>query len=149
MIGCPMLFCSAMICFGLPLLGQGLQPFALDGIVHSVGTVHRHNCARGHVEHEEDSVVVRPAPIAADDVFVAGFGLRPSVDCSCFADSPEDAALPVDEQGQIFLIECRFGHIQSRRFDFRGIDVRIFAGWHLPGCPIRSLRILATIEQRS
>src|SRR5207244_182831 len=108
-----------------PLFGQCLQPGALEGVIRTVGAVQRDYRMRRRVEDQKDRVVVRSTPIAPDDVLMAGF--RSILGCKrCrFAHVAEDTAFPIDEQGQIFLVECGFCQVKSRSFDFRGIDMWI------------------------
>jgi len=71
-----------------------------DGIVvltAEVGVVRSYDRLSGDVEHKEDRAVVRPAPIAADNVLVAGFRRRSDRERGSFSHVKENTALPVDE----------------------------------------------------
>ena len=72
MMGCPHAVLLGNDFLMLPLLAQGIQPFALQGIIHASGTIHFHHLSRGNIEDQKHGVVIRSAPIASNDVLMPG-----------------------------------------------------------------------------
>src|SRR5260370_28904488 len=95
----------------------------------------------------KDVVIVGPASIPADDIFVTRFRSRSSGCRGCLRHPVIYAAFPVYEQGQVFLVKGGLGHVPPSGIDFLWIDEWIRTRWHLTTKPILAFAVLTTIEQ--